>query len=415
MTPIIIDAPATRRPQPFFRALMLGLLIAAAFSAFIYIDYFGLPHIAVLETLLALGAYYGLLSAPRRAVIFAGFFIGLLWFYWIGFSFRYYDMAWAVPLIILFFGLVYLLYFGILAFTDRPLLRAALLFGLSFVAPMGFNWMVPELPLLHSLLGYEKWQFGLILLALALFGTLRMPWRLPSLLLLLVAFAPAYVPPQPPPLKIRLASTEVPQALKWQPEELMPSIFRNLSLIDEAIAEKYDLVILPESVFPLFLNMEPKLIEQLEKRSHEIAIITGGLLYESDRNYNVTYFFRNGEMQVAKKMVLVPFGEYIPLPKWIAGWINKAVFDGASDYFAADHPTDFAVEGTLFRNAVCYEATAEPLYRGDPYYMVALSNNAWFTPSIEPTLQKLLMTYYARRHHTMIYHSANMAGTGIVR
>ena len=30
----------------------------------------------------------------------------------------------------------------------------------------------------------------------------------------------------------------------------------------------------------------------------------------------------DGEMQIAKKMVLVPFGEYIPLPKWIGGWIS---------------------------------------------------------------------------------------------
>ena len=401
--------------QPLFKSIAIALLIAVSFSAFIYRDYFGLPHIALIETLLALGAYYGLLSAPRRTVLLAGFFIGLLWFYWIGFSFRYYGMPWAVPLVIVFFGLVYLLYFGVLALSEQPFIRAALLFGLTFVAPMGFNWMVPELPLLQTWLGFEKWQFALILFALALAAALKTPWRFAALLLLVGAYAPAYTPPPMPPLKIKLTSTAVAQDLKWLPRMQMPSIAHNFALIDEAVAEGNDLVILPESVFPLFLNMRPELVEMLKARSEEIAIVTGALLYENGSNYNVTYFFRGGQMQIAKKMVLVPFGEYIPLPDWIGRWINVFVFDGASDYLSADHPTDFDINGTLFRNAVCYEATAEPLFAGDPRYMIAISNNAWFTPSIEPTLQRLLMTYYARRHRTVIFHSANMAGTGVVR
>jgi apolipoprotein N-acyltransferase len=403
------------KKQSFLKSITTALLIALAFSAFIYIDHYNLPHIRLLETLLALGAYYGLLAAPRRAVLMAGFFIGLLWFYWIGFSFRYYGMPWAQPLISLFFGLVYMLFFGVLALSEQPFIRAILLVALTFVAPFGFNWMVPELPLLHSYLGFEKWQFAVILLALALTAALKSPWRFAALLLLGLAYAPAYTPPPLPPLKIKLEQTDVPQAKKWEPQMRLPSILHNFEMIDNAIGEGYDLVVLPESVFPLFLNMEPDLIEGLKERSKKIAIVTGALLYENGSNYNVTYYFHDGEMQIAKKMVLVPFGEYIPLPKWISGWINDTIFDGASDYLAAKHPTDFVIDGIPFRNAVCYEATAEPLYLGDPRYMIAMSNNAWFTPSIEPTLQRLLMRYYARRHHTVIFHSANAAGTGIVR
>jgi apolipoprotein N-acyltransferase len=47
--------------------------------------------------------------------------------------------------------------------------------------------------------------------------------------------------------------------------------------------------------------------------------------------------------------------------------------------------------------------------------MIAISNNGWFHPSIEPTLQKLLMRFYAKKHHSIIYHSANMGGTGIIK
>lgn len=401
--------------RTFLSDTLVALSVALAFSAFIYIEHYNLPHIRLIETLLALGAYYGLLAVPRRTVLIAGFFIGLLWFYWIGFSFRYYGMPWAQPLLGLFFGFVYLLFFGVLALSEQPLIRALLLFGLSFVAPFGFNWMVPELPLLHSSLGFEKWQFAVILFTLALTATLKSPRRFAALLLLGLSYAPAYTPPPMPPLKIKLEQTRVPQAQKWEPQMRLPSILHNFEMIDDAVGDGYDLVILPESVFPLFLNMEPDLVEGLKERSKKIAIVTGALLYENGSNYNVTYYFHQGKMQIAKKMVLVPFGEYIPLPKWISGWINDTVFDGASDYLAASHPTDFIIDGIPFRNAVCYEATAEPLYLGNPRYMIAMSNNAWFTPSIEPTLQRLLMRYYARQHHTVIFHSANMAGTGIVK
>ncbi len=398
-----------------FGYLFYAAAIAAAFSAFIYIEHFHLPHVKAVETVLALGAYWGLLTAPRRTVVLAGFFIGLAWFYWIGFSFRYYGMPWAMPLLTLFFGLVYALYFGVLALSNQPLVRAALLFGLSYVAPFHFNWMVPELPLLHTCLGFEKWQFALILIALALFAAFKTPWRFAALLLLAGAYAPPYAPPPLPPLKIKLVQTQIPQALKWKASMRSRIVADDFAAIERAAASGADVVVLPESTFPLFLNKRPDLLMRLERLSQRIAIVTGALYYEDGSNYNVTYFFHDGRSQIAKKMVLVPFGEYIPLPHWIGRWVNTLVFDGASDYLAAEHPTDFVIDGIIFRNAVCYEATSEPLFAGDPRYMVAISNNAWFTPSIEPTLQKLLMTYYARKHRTVIFHSANTAGTGIVR
>jgi apolipoprotein N-acyltransferase len=192
-------------------------------------------------------------------------------------------------------------------------------------------------------------------------------------------------------------------------------IANNFKAINNAIAEDYDIVILNESAFPLFLNREQELLEQLKILSKKIIIVTGALESENGHNYNVTYLFNNATMKIARKMVLVPFGEYIPLPKFMRNYVNETFFDGASDYVSSDSPTDFSIKSISFRNAVCYEATCEELYEGEPKYLIAISNNAWFTPSIEPTLQKLLMQFYARKHHSVIFHAANMAGTGIIK
>ncbi len=395
--------------------LIVSLLIAAGFSAFIYFAHWGIEF-TFLNSVAGIAAIWGLMSCRKRALVLSGFFIGLLWFYWIGFSFRYYDMAYAVPFVALGFGLVYALTFGVMAFTDKPYLRATILFAITYFEPFDFNWMVPELLFIHSWFGVEKWQFGLILAAVALFASVKHPWRYLSVLLLLgaVEYTPATEKPLPP-LSIKLVTGALPQEEKWVPANRERIVAENFGLIKQAITEEYDMVVLHESAFPLFLNRRPDLLAHLTALSDRITIVTGALFYEEERNYNVTYLFHNGRMQIAKKMVLVPFGEYIPLPDFLHTFINDIFFDGAPDYVNATEPTTFDVDGMPFRNAVCYEATCPELYEGAPPYMIAISNNAWFAPSIEPTLQRLLMEFYAKKHGTVIFHAANMGGTGVIR
>lgn len=398
---------------PLHTVLALPLLIAIAFSGFIYFEYLHLTS-QLLNTFLALGALYGLLFAPKKTLPITGFWIGLLWFYWIGFSFQYYGLGWATWLVALGFGLVYALYFGLLSLSANPYLRSAILLALTFFYPMDFNWMQPELIFVESYLGFEKWEFALILFALAS-TSLFTGWKKTAPLLLLIAVFQASTPPAPlPKLKIKLVSTDISQDFKWQNERLETTIEENFSAIDEAIAQGYEFIILPESAFPLYMNHYPLISHALRERSHHIAILTGTLHEENSLNYNVSYLFNDGKITVAKKTILVPFGEYIPLPEFLRGWVNREIFGGGADFVTATQPTDFYIKGTPFRNAVCYEATRPELYTGNVRYMVAVSNNGWFTPSIEPTLQNLLIRFYARKNHTIVLHSANGGGSGIV-
>ena len=47
--------------------------------------------------------------------------------------------------------------------------------------------------------------------------------------------------------------------------------------------------------------------------------------------------------------------------------------------------------------------------------MIAISNNAWFTPSIEPTLQHLLLKFYSRTYNVTIFHVVNGSPNRIYR
>jgi apolipoprotein N-acyltransferase len=246
--------------------------------------------------------------------------------------------------------------------------------------------------------------------------TLALGKRQPLFLLLtLVAYdlLPSKVPAAPN--DIAIISTDISIEEKWD-RALQPKQYGLLlSKIDHAIAMHKKVVILPESVFALFLNRQPILFEALKKRAKKINIVTGALYWDGKSPKNSTYIFtRDGNVTIANKVILVPFGERNPLPDFLSKWVNRIFYDDAVDYTADKHVTDYTIEGITYRNAICFEATSERLYVGNPKQMIVLSNNGWFVPSTEPTLQRLLLQYYSRKYGTTIYHAVNMSDSYMI-
>jgi len=396
----------------YFNTTLNALFTATLFSLFIYLEYFDITN-SWINILAATYALYRILLRNRLEVTITGFFIGILWFYWISFSFRFYDLFYLIPFVIIGFGLIYALLFAVLAYFKNPFYRGIVLVLLSLIEPFNFNWFKVELLFINTPLSADIVTLGVMLFLLAL--SIRYHKLILLALPLLLLLPQPTKKDLPNNLNIKIVSTDVSQYNKWNPSFIYKQIKDNLVEIKNAKEQKYDAVLLPESVFPLYLNKNEKILSALKELSHSFAIIAGGLYKEDNHVYNATYFFHDGEMQIAKKMVLVPFGEYTPLPGFIRDWINETFFNGAEDYLRANRPTDFIINSHTIRNAICYEATSKELFQSNPKIMVAMSNNAWFTPSIEPTLQKLLLTYYARKFGTIIYHSANSQGSAIIR
>ena len=356
-----------------------GFIVAFLLSSFIYLEYFGLQN-KLINTIFILLAYYLLITIDKKSLFFAGFFTGLLWFWWIGYSFIYYDLVYLIPFIVLFFGVAHGVFFWFTAIIDKVVMRIIMLYLLTFFEPFGFNWFKLDLPLINTY-----------------FNTYESNIKEAN-------------------LKIYMPSYNIAQDKKWDKQFVREVVETNLANIDDAIKNGYDIVILPETAFPLPLNKEYELLEILKEKSNHISIITGALSVEGDNYLNSTYLFENSIFKIANKVVLVPFGEEIPLPKFLVTFINDTFFDGASDYAKASAPTTFTIKGIKFRNAVCYEATTDAIYQNlDTPYVIATSNNAWFTPSTEPTLQKLLLRYYAKKYHTLIYHATNSSPNMVVK
>ncbi len=379
-------------------------------------EYFNFELIFLNTFFVILGFF--LFFHSKHSYFQTGFFLGIFLFYWIGLSFRYYNLTWLIPFVIILIGIGYgliffvlnkifnIFKFSILHFPFSIILWILFLtFGFDYIRPFTFDWFKPEIFLTDT-------YFGLSKLAILLFFTgvyLLKNNKIISLLLLSISiFLYFYQKPHinMPKLKIKVAFTNVAQNKKWQKDYIPIEINNNFKIINTAIKEKNDVVILPESAFPLFLNLHTDLMQRLLKLSFKITIVTGALHYKDKNFYNSTYIFENGQVKILDKHILVPFGEYIPLP-FFQKEINKIFFGGASDYKTSKNFGIFTIKKYKFINAICYEATLEDVYKLKPHYIIALSNDAWFMPSIMPIIQKRLIKAYAYRYKKIVFHSIN--------
>lgn len=388
--------------------IIKGLISSILLSSFIYLSYFNIEN-KIINTILGLFALYFLLIIPKRALFISGFFTGILWCWWMAVSLQYYDLVYLTPVILIGLGLAFGIMFYLFAFYDRLTFRMLTIFGFTFFAPFGFNWMKFELLFVDSYIGIDKFSFILILISFYFIIKLKKHKILGIIPILFALSFPKGEYIQNPNVKIYMPQMNVNQDLRWDKQYKSTLEQQNFDEINNGINQQKDLVVLPETAFTTVLNRNASLLEKLTILSHQIDIITGGLYVENNQIFNASYHFSKGEIQIAKKVVLVPFGEEIPLPKFFVDLINKVFYNGAQDYSKASEPTDFIIKGEKFRNAICYEATTDKIFEnlGDTKYMIAISNNAWFTPSIEPTLQHLLLKYYSKKYDMNIFHVVN--------
>ncbi len=407
----------------YFSTLVLtrALVTALLGSLFIYLAHWGVA-IPLLDTLVGVAFFYLLLPARALVWFWTGVWVALLWFWWIAMSFIHYQMVWAIPLLLLFIAIVYgTLFWSIATLANKvesylPATRYPLpalivkslgLLTMSYIHPFGFDWYKPELVFVQSYLGIEKWHFALLLLSLVVWHWRKSPY---ALLLLPLAYTPTPAIPHQSDPHLTLLSTHITIEEKWDTQRQPKQFGYLLQQIDNAIDANQTLIVLPESVFPLFLNRNPSLFEVLRQRATKINIVTGALYWDGKTPKNTTYIFtRDGRVHIANKVILVPFGEQNPLPDFLSDWVNHIFYGDAVDYKPDTKVSDYTIDGVTYRNAICFEATSEKLYEGNPKAMIVLSNNGWFVPSIEPTLQRLLLQYYSRKYGTTIYHAVNMS------
>lgn len=401
---------------------LIPITFAIIFSLPLYVNiftYLNNVYFPYINAILGLLAIFTFLNADKKFRFLFGFFVGILWFYWVGLSFRFTEAPYFMYITIIFMGVVYGIVFWFGQLFNNIIYRSILLGLMSYLIILDFDWFVPDAIFAFSIFKVDKISFIIIVAVITIISIKRLRFfRFFAMFLLIFIIDFNAKELALPKFNMYLTQTDISQDLRWKGKNLSTIIQYNFSLIENAINNGYKIVVLPETAFPIALNIEAgniTITNKLLELSHKIVIIAGAIRIDNFKTYNSTYIFQNGNYTFADKVFLAPFGEYMPIPAFAVDLFSKVSGIVLGEFDVNDFvPRDINADNNIFRNAICYEATKRQIYADNPKFIIATSNNGWFTPSLEPIIQMTLIKYYARIYKTIVYHSANASKSGII-
>ncbi len=207
-----------------------------------------------------------------------------------------------------------------------------------------------------------------------------------------------------PNISVTIIQGNIPQEEKWDSSCVESILARFYRLTLQSVQNKPDLVIWPETSVPGYLLDEANLLETINHLAQDINtyLLVGSPREDHSQGtyHNSAFLFApSGELEAFHdKIHLVPFGEYLPLPKLF--WFLGAA--GISDFSPGDQHTIFLIpdrNGNIVRFAVlvCFEDIFPQLVREfrneGADFLITITNEAWFKESAEP-IQHLAMSVF---------------------
>jgi len=283
-----------------------------------------------------------------------------------------------------------------------------------------------------DLVGAYGTSFMIVLSSALIYGLLLEQnlgrWKLEApLVLLVLALSLGYglyrVSDSPAPqgsVRVAIAQGNIDQSIKWNPayQEKTVQIYRSLTLQSRPFGP--DLVVWPETAVPLFFqDGEPLARSVLHMaREAETHLIFGSPAYKKGKGsvsfFNRAYLTSPGGDILASydKVHLVPFGEYVPMKRFLP-FVQRLVV-AAGDFLPGDrvvplkHPK--AAAGVL----ICFESIFPELGRAmtenGAALLVNLTNDAWYGMSSAPFQHFSMAVFRAVENRRPVIRAAN---TGI--
>ena len=206
----------------------------------------------------------------------------------------------------------------------------------------------------------------------------------------------SWTAPTGAPITVRLVQANVPQNLKFEPGGIARAFTAHLELMQGKGQKPVDLVALPESIFPVPLQLVPPSYLQTFRdfaQQRKTAVIYGVFLEEPRGHYfNSAVAYEPNEspddsnLRRYSKRHLVPFGEFIPPGfRWFVDLMKMPI--GDQQRGATAQP--LALRGQQVAVNICYEdlfgaEIIDAWHTGgpSPTLMLNISNLAWFNDSL---------------------------------
>jgi apolipoprotein N-acyltransferase len=226
-------------------------------------------------------------------------------------------------------------------------------------------------------------------------------------------------------MRVGIAQGNIAQDHKWDPAFQGETLDRYRDLTRATADTHPALVVWPETAAPFFFQEPNALREEILDLVQQTGVhllfgspafdqMRDGTIEEMNRAYLVSPAGR--ELATYDKMVLVPFGEYVPYQQ-VLFFVDKMVH-GVGGIAAGLSPTVFHVNGTRFGTLICYEGVFPALTRqfvaGGADFLVNITNDAWYGPTSAPYQSLAQVTLRAVENRVPVVRAANTGFSAII-
>lgn len=182
----------------------------------------------------------------------------------------------------------------------------------------------------------------------------------------------------------------IPQDRKWDPQFKEEIIKRIENLSYSLNKEFVDLIVMPESSTPFEWGIDKDYDEIMIKIAQKTnSNVIFGTVFEDEKGiYNGAIILdREGKLVADyRKTHLVPFGEYVPMPKLFS--FLSPIVDSSGSFTSGKKLDPIKVEDKNIGISICYETIFPSLIRKQvnlgAEVLINLSNDAWYvgTPAL---------------------------------
>jgi apolipoprotein N-acyltransferase len=197
-----------------------------------------------------------------------------------------------------------------------------------------------------------------------------------------------------PKIAISVVQGNIEQQFKWDPSIAMATAEKYLALSQKAAEQGAQFVIWPETALPFYFLRELELSAIVFEgiRQSNVPFLVGSPAVEPYRTGRAFYnrvFLVMPDGRVAgyyDKVHLVPWGEYVPLKKWMP-FIGKLTHQ-VGDYSSGKAGKTLTFDNVKVGVLICYEVIFPDLSRAvaknGANLLVTVTNDAWFGLSSAP-------------------------------
>jgi len=225
-------------------------------------------------------------------------------------------------------------------------------------------------------------------------------------------------------ITISVIQGNISQSEKWDPAFQHSTIIKYLNLSRSVDAEKSDLVVWPETAAPFYFLYDTGLTKKLQSGVAETGagfLIGSPSFVRNGKNiefYNSAYMLGPEGKVTGKydKVHLVPFGEYVPLKKWLP-FIGKMV-EQVGDFSSGEKGSTVGLNGHSIGVLICYELIFPYLSRAEVIngagLLINMTNDAWYGRTSAPYQHFSMAVFRAVENRRALVRAANTGISGFI-